>query len=380
MDRLISAKKKYKNTRIINLSRNFGKEAALTDGLDKVQGEVKIPIDVDIHVLLIGQYPPPIGGVTMHIKRFFDRYKNDHKIELTLLDIKKKKVYVGNQTFGLSSLLLKIMSADIAHIHLSGNIKIMIAFIFKVLGKKVIYTHHNIRIDNMALFKLFMFFVDKLILVNDKDIHESVKKYNYVLIPAFLPTTESTPLSIPVIDKLRNYKYIISTNCFQMTIIDGKDIYGFDLCIQAFGKLVKQNKIKDSLLVLVDPSGTSMSYVKKLVKTFKNNNNCSILFIDNMIDFNELSKKSTMILRATRSDGDSLTVREALYLQIPVIASDVTYRPEGTILFENENSDDLSNRILDVINGNILSNQYYDLDYGEEIVNIYRRQFVSNDI
>ena len=37
----------YSNIKIINLSRNFGKEAALTAGLDKASGDAIIPIDVD---------------------------------------------------------------------------------------------------------------------------------------------------------------------------------------------------------------------------------------------------------------------------------------------------------------------------------------------
>jgi len=46
--KLLQAKKDYPNMRIINFSRNFGKEAALTAGLDYAKGEMIIPIDADL--------------------------------------------------------------------------------------------------------------------------------------------------------------------------------------------------------------------------------------------------------------------------------------------------------------------------------------------
>jgi glycosyltransferase involved in cell wall biosynthesis len=45
---LLAAKIQYTQLRIINLSRNFGKEAALSAGLDSSNGEVVIPIDADL--------------------------------------------------------------------------------------------------------------------------------------------------------------------------------------------------------------------------------------------------------------------------------------------------------------------------------------------
>lgn len=46
--KLLQAKEDYPNMKIINFSRNFGKEAALTAGLDYAKGEVIIPIDADL--------------------------------------------------------------------------------------------------------------------------------------------------------------------------------------------------------------------------------------------------------------------------------------------------------------------------------------------
>jgi glycosyltransferase involved in cell wall biosynthesis len=51
---LKAAKVHHPQIRIINLSRNFGKEAALTAGIDVAKGEVVIPIDADL------QHPPEL--------------------------------------------------------------------------------------------------------------------------------------------------------------------------------------------------------------------------------------------------------------------------------------------------------------------------------
>ena len=58
--------KEYDNVRVINLSRNFGKEAALTAGLDASYGEVVVPIDVDL------QDPPEL--ILEFIKKYEEGY------------------------------------------------------------------------------------------------------------------------------------------------------------------------------------------------------------------------------------------------------------------------------------------------------------------
>jgi len=63
---LLKAKSKNPQIRILNLSRNFGKEAALTAGLEHAMGEVVIPIDADL------QHPPEI--IIEFIKKWEDGF------------------------------------------------------------------------------------------------------------------------------------------------------------------------------------------------------------------------------------------------------------------------------------------------------------------
>ena len=54
LDKLLAAKVKFGNIHVVEFSRNFGKEAALTAGIDRANGDAVIPIDSDL------QHPPEL--------------------------------------------------------------------------------------------------------------------------------------------------------------------------------------------------------------------------------------------------------------------------------------------------------------------------------
>lgn len=70
LTKLLNLKVNDKNIKIINLSRNFGKESALTAGLDYAEGDVIIPIDSDL------QHPPKL------IKEFIKYYNEGYDVVL----------------------------------------------------------------------------------------------------------------------------------------------------------------------------------------------------------------------------------------------------------------------------------------------------------
>jgi glycosyltransferase involved in cell wall biosynthesis len=59
--------------------------------------------------------------------------------------------------------------------------------------------------------------------------------------------------------------------------------------------------------------------------------------------------RSSVFVRPTLRDGDSISVREAKALGLPVVASNVGTRPEGTLLFEAGDVDGLVQRIENAV-------------------------------
>ena len=75
----------------------------------------------------------------------------------------------------------------------------------------------------------------------------------------------------------------------------------------------------------------------------------SFFLINEKASFVKLIEQSDMVIRPTNTDGDSLTIREGLYLNKIVLASDVVKRPDGTKLFKTRNTVDLFEQMKELI-------------------------------
>jgi glycosyltransferase involved in cell wall biosynthesis len=326
-------------------------------------------------VLIFGAMPPPIGGVTIHLQRFFEFVKQQYQdtIHLSMYDIKKSILI--STSYEKKRVLSTFLDADIIHIHIDHHIKVILALISKIFRKRIIYTHHNSRIKSPFFFNAIYYLADEVILVNDKEIDTSKLNAQKIKhIPAFLPPTSFEPLDDKLLKKIQQSNFVISSNSSQYILIDNKDLYGFDLLIKAYAEIINENLIENPLLILVDPSATSKEMNLTQIKKYPQLNKENLLYLDYFIDFSTLIKASDLTIRATRSDGDSLSVRESLYFNTPIIASDVTYRPDGTILFKSGESKMLKAAIVNVYKSKAQTTKKEKKNFSEEIVSLYLKQ------
>lgn len=283
-------------------------------------------------VLIVGTTPESagIGGVTIHIQRLL-QWLDLENFAYDLCDYKKLGLL---EQFGM------MRKHKIAHIHISKPLPRLVYIMYcRLVGTKSILTVHG----NIGRFNWLKNQMDKLsvricdvpILINSNSF-EKAKKWNKdsVLLSVFLPPTDDGYLPEYAVKAIAGAKAkgmeVVSSNASVMSFTDGgEEIYGINFAIDFF-------KYKPEYFFCVsDPSG---QYAEK----YRDEKFDNILFINERHSFYKLMKLSDVMLRPTATDGDALSVKEGLYLDKKVVATNRVDRPEGVLLFEYNNADSLA--------------------------------------
>ena len=191
---------------------------------------------------------------------------------------------------------------------------------------------------------------------------------NGIIIPAYIHSPKTSLLPDDLREELKKYnKVIVSQNSFSGKGKVEEDIYGFDIILDAINEATLR---PDTILVLVDTNGVLRNRYYNRISELEKDKGIRILYYTHEINFPDLLVKSTVFIRATRSDGDAVSIREALNFGIPVLASDCVQRPVGCILFKSEDAKDLAKKIPDALHkGSGL--HYKQSDYAEVLKELY---------
>lgn len=335
-------------------------------------------------LLLAGPFPGPVGGVSVHLSRLH-AWLSARGIAVDRVDesrVKKTGVY-NLRSFRVGSYLRYLTRCDVAHIHSSVHLfRILHIVACRMLGLRVVVTIHSWRPSRIATWinRLFLRLAHEVILVSE-GINDHLRLRRHRILPAFLPPTEhrcSLPREIQCfLDAARvRGGAVLCANAYELIENRGEDLYGLDLCVELLHRLVHQSGVEASLVFVVCcEARNNPLYIHAREAVARHGLEGRVCLYNEPVDFIALLSQCNVVLRPTNTDGDALTIREALYYGVPVIASDVVKRPEGTILFKNRDVQDLAFRTIGVLkNGHRCAQApvqaAYD-SYFEQYLNLY---------
>ena len=343
-------------------------------------------------ILLVGPFPPPIGGVSISSQRLYEHLINAG-YEVEKFDIKfsgtRLNRYKLFKILRISILPFNLILKDrydVIHFHVSGIlIKLYISlwrFLFSKSTKFILTIHGDVSdLLSSSLGKHCLFGFDLAICVKegDKKILQKYFRNTITEIPAFIPPLVTDDYEKFIPEEVNNFinKDSLPLILWNGSIItEGKyfDLYGLKVLINVFIKLINIGiDSKLLLLLLGDIKGIrEQRFFDEINMLIDDSDLRSRIFIVRVknTDLWPVLKKASVFVRPTLTDGDALSVREALYLNIPVVASDVAQRPLGTIVYNVRDESDLLIKIREAL-GNMNRFSEINSNYAYKIIEQY---------
>lgn len=305
----------------------------------------------------IGTLPEPTGGVTIFNKRKVGLLQKDYEVDV----IEPKLSTLGKIIY------IFLFKKDIIYISTFNFLIVFIAVIFKTKGFYFIDHNTSRHIENFGNLKKticleFLKNAKEIVLVSPH-LKENYKKFyffnnlNFKIEQAFIPpNVEDADNIINSLypDKLKSNLFkknlIIASASKTNLDISGQDIYSLELTLKAYDRLANENP--DLIFVMAIAEFSNDEFGVKIRKMSENlqNKYKNFILLTNNTPIWPLFKFGLVFLRITTTDGDSVSLKEALFFDCPVLATDVVSRPNGTKLF-NLFNDDLFDEVCKIIEG-----------------------------
>jgi glycosyltransferase involved in cell wall biosynthesis len=308
-----------------------------------------------LSILTVGPYPPPIGGVSIHLSRLKD-HLDSLKFKNTVWSLSETEDLLQNiRRVSFRNLHYRLIfnpSFRIIHYHVSGYpARKRAAYLSRTLFRNrinVITLHGDaIRFvesypqESIEIFNSF----STVICVKKGDAKKllscGVKTDVQDISPFILPQNLDATIESQIVSEFMDrHEHVICANGSKITFLHDNELYGLDMCVELMGCLSVDHL--DVGFVFYLSKSNDHKYLEKIRNRITELNlNDSFLLYEGEEQFFPVIRKSSIFIRPTNTDGDALSIREALHSGVPVITSDVVARPEECVLFANRNLDDL---------------------------------------
>jgi glycogen synthase len=302
-----------------------------------------------VKLLLIGPFPPPHGGISVHVREA-ERTLTDAGLEVRVLNATRgaprSQHYLSyRNAAGLAWLVVRHACRGwIIHVHTNGHnrnswIVSLICGLAGKLGPGSLLTLHSgmtasyLRSASRGRFasvRAICSLYDQVIAVN-ADIRAAlvdigVPSSRLEILPAYLASPPDSAIPLQVESFFRQHAPVCATVLFY------RPEYGFDFLLDGLTDL-RARYPRLGCIVMGDGKTANTARLAILKREIGD----ALLLTGDLPHEQCLAimARCDVFLRCTVADGDAISVREALSAGRPVVATDVGYRPPGTFLFQS---------------------------------------------
>jgi glycogen synthase len=302
-----------------------------------------------MRVLLVGDYPPPHGGVAVHVQQLH-RFLRSRGVEAKVLDIGKggrpDPDVIPVRSLAQYSLRLAgfLHAGWTVHVHTSGNnpkswVLAATAGVPGPRAQRFITLHSGLLPGYLAQSAARRAFAraalagyDGVIAVSDAVkaalVGAGVPERKVQVVPAFCASQVQPGVAPASVEAARARRTPLLAMAHHPS-----PVYGRALAFRALRQLAETHPGVG--LALFGPGTDSDDFVRDTREARV----AAHLEVLGELQHDEalaLIARSDAFLRPTTHDGDAISVREALTLGVPCVASAVCARPAGTVTFQGE--------------------------------------------
>jgi len=321
-------------------------------------------------IAILGSYPPPFGGTSTHIQRLsglLAKRDLDHVIYNAVSDGTDGRYVVsvaGNRHAWMVKYALTSKERLVYVCSARLEVWLLGAFMATRRKKRVLVRLRNIALPDYlnnprtrALASWALRNVSCVVAVSEELAaaarEAGVPEERIIHLPGFLPPVPLPPdddgLSSAQREFVATHRPLIAANG-KVDWHGGIDLYGLDHLVEMLGRLRKVHPQLGLTVSFWDHLPVDEPRLAALhARAAELGVRDDVLFHTEPRPFVPILSKADLFIRPTSTDGDANSVREALYLGVPTIASDVVARPPGTILFRTRDVDDLVAKTAEVL-------------------------------
>lgn len=334
-------------------------------------------------IAIFGCLPPPVGGMSMHVKRIsalFESRGIPYKIYSDLVG----KGFLSRLICTIRNLYVFSFSRKhtINYVISSSSFKRFIYVLMgEILRKKVIIRIGGFgferNIEKGGIFKFTEIYAVKhayKILVVSKEIYDNLilvkENLRIKIIPGFIrPYYEISNIHTKEIcDFFGETRFKVLTTGQLLSNIYHEDIYGIIPLIK-WVKNLKEKRIDLKLIIILYGSidKTMLEYLRREIETYQVKHNVLIIIQTDGSEIIPLLRESNIFIRNSFEDGDSNVLREAIFCNNKVYATDCVSRPKDTYVYKTGEIYELEKIFMETCEtGNLNSNFLKELEENEQ--------------